>query len=262
MVINNQFQENTVTKEVERLIVNPDGSTEAGTLPIVGEHFLDVFINTYPAARLVCTPANLVEMVVGRMVCEGYIKSAEEVEQIYICNTGNTVKVFLKEDIKFYPNNTEREATCCTENKILLKTENDAFKRLKKTDWKPEWVFALADEFKSESKIHRATQGTHSCYFSVNGKVMGSYEDIGRHNAMDKAIGHIVMQDMEREKCMLYTTGRVPTDMVKKVVAARIPVLVSKSVPTDAAIEMAKKYNLTLICKAWPDRYEIFNMAE
>ena len=60
----------------------------------------------------------------------------------------------------------------------------------------------------------------------------------------------------------MYTTGRVPTDMTRKVIASRIPVLVSKSVPTDAAVEMARRYNLTLICKAWPDRYEIFSEAE
>ena len=49
--------------------------------------------------------------------------------------------------------------------------------------------------------------------------------------------------------------------MVAKAVAAGIPVLVSKAVPTDEAVAMAKKYKLTLICKAWPDRFEIFNDA-
>lgn len=76
---------------------------------------------------------------------------------------------------------------------------------------------------------------------------------------MDKVIGYAVMQGLKREECILYTTGRVSTDMVKKAILSRIPVLVSKSVPTDAAVEMARAYGLTLICKAWPDRYEIFH---
>ncbi len=54
---------------------------------------------------------------------------------------------------------------------------------------------------------------------------------------------------------MIYTTGRVSTDMVEKTVAAGIPVLVSKAVPTSKALELAKRYGLKLICKAWPDSF-------
>ncbi len=50
--------------------------------------------------------------------------------------------------------------------------------------------------------------------------------------------------------------------MVKKAVTAGIPVLVSKAVPTMDAVEMAKRYHLTLICKAWPDSYELYGGAE
>jgi len=49
--------------------------------------------------------------------------------------------------------------------------------------------------------------------------------------------------------------------MVQKVIAAGIPVLASKAVPTDQAIELAKKYRLNLICRAWPDRMEIYHDA-
>ena len=89
----------------------------------------------------------------------------------------------------------------------------------------------------------------------MKGEILFAAEDIGRHNAMDKVIGYAAMQGLQREECILYTTGRVPTDMIKKVVMSQIPVLVTKAVPTDAAVEMARACNLTLICKAWPDRY-------
>jgi FdhD protein len=131
--------------------------------------------------------------------------------------------------------------------------------RLPKSTWEPEWIFSMADEFASGGKIHKITRGTHSAYLSVRGEVVFHCEDIGRHNALDKAIGYALMQGYQREECMLFTTGRVPTDMVKKAIYAQIPVLVSKASPTDAAIELAKQYDLTLICNAWPDRYEIFH---
>jgi FdhD protein len=71
----------------------------------------------------------------------------------------------------------------------------------------------------------------------------------------------MVKNKLEPLECLLFTTGRVPTDMVRKAVAASIGGLVSKAVPTDAAIEMAEKYNLNLICKAWPDSFVIANQS-
>ena len=119
----------------------------------------------------------------------------------------------------------------------------------------------MAKDFVKDSKIHRRTQGTHSCYLVVEGEVVFQAEDLGRHNAMDKAIGYAVRNGYNRQDCMLFTTGRVPTDMVQKVVFAGIPILVSKSVPTDEAVAMAQRYNLTLICKAWPDKFQLYHMA-
>ena len=58
---------------------------------------------------------------------------------------------------------------------------------------------------------------------------------------------------------MIYTTGRVAADMVIKTVAAGVPVLVSKAVPTEEAVKLAEKYGLTMICRAWPDSYEIYS---
>lgn len=261
MVINNQFEPSEASGKVEEVIVNADGSREKALSRIVREHFLDLYINEKLAVKLVCTPADLVELVMGRMVSEGYIDTADDVESVYICNFGSKARIFLKREPEL-SQTVENEPTCCTGNQVLLTNSGKEMRRLRKTDWKSEWIFRLADEFASGSRIHRTTKGTHSCYLSVNGEIVFSSEDIGRHNAMDKVIGYVVMHGIEREQCILYTTGRVPTDMVKKVITSGIPVLVSKAVPTDAAVEMARRYNLTLICKAWPDRYEIFSEAE
>lgn len=262
MIINNQTDNLEVSKKISQKIVNSDGSVEFKESTIVSEHSVELIINEKTAARLVCTPACLTELVLGRMISEGYINSTDDIESIYICNHGNRAKVFLKHEI-ILEKTVENEPTCCTDNKVLLKnTKSEVISRLRKSEWKSEWIFDLANEFASGSMIHRATKGTHCCYLSVNGKIVYAAEDIGRHNAMDKAIGYAVLNDFDRKECILFTTGRVPTDMVKKVITAGIPVLVSKAVPTDAAVSMASDYNLTLICRAWPDRYEIFNEAE
>lgn len=266
MKVNNQAEYLECLKKVKSVVVNVNGTADKEAdeeeIAVVHEHFMDLVVNERLVAKLVCTPANLTELVLGRLMTEGMISGIEDVESIYICEFGSTAKVFLKKDIVFR-NTMENEPTCCTGNQILLKgLEIDDLKRLSKSEWKPEWIFGLANEFAGGTKIHKVTKGTHGCYLSVNGKIVFKCEDIGRHNALDKAVGFAAMQKYRFQECVLFTTGRVPTDMVKKAVAARIPVLVSKAVPTDAAVEMAKAYNLTLICRAWPDRYEIFNEAE
>ena len=63
-----------------------------------------------------------------------------------------------------------------------------------------------------------------------------SMEDIGRHNALDKCIGYALLEQLELSECILFTTTS-PTDMVQKVIAAGIPVLASKAVPTDQAMD-------------------------
>jgi FdhD protein len=71
----------------------------------------------------------------------------------------------------------------------------------------------------------------------------------------------MVKNKLEPLKCMLFTTGRVPTDMVRKAVMAGVGGLVSKAVPTDAAVKMANMYNLNLVCRAWPDSFTIANQS-
>lgn len=259
MYINDQSGKQEITSESRSITYSSDGTVEESAGTIVHEHFLELIINEQLAARLVCTPSHLQEMVIGRMLTERYIEEITDVESVYICSLANRAKVFLKEKT-LLKSSIEQEPTCCTGNQTFLKRDDlNHLERLEPADWKPEWVFSLAEEFKNGTKIHKATKGTHACFLGVKGETVFRCEDIGRHNALDKAIGYALLNGYRREECMLYTTGRVPTDMVKKAVAAKIPVLVSKAVPTDEAVEMAKYYNLTLICRAWPDKFDVYH---
>ncbi|MBR1855021.1 MAG: formate dehydrogenase accessory sulfurtransferase FdhD [Lachnospiraceae bacterium] len=124
--------------------------------------------------------------------------------------------------------------------------------------WKKEWIFGIANAFAQDSALHKSTGGTHSCMLAVEDRILYKAEDIGRHNALDKAIGYAVREQLNRSECILFTTGRVPTDMVRKAAAAGIPLLVSKAVPTADAVDMARGNGITLICRAWPDSFEIY----
>lgn len=245
-----------LSENVSVTVVNADKTKEMSQSEIVMEHTVDVIINDILAKRIVCTPTDIDCLVIGRLVSEGYIADDKDVEEVTVCNGMTRVKVVLNKEIGCY-REIETEPTYGTGSKTFVKVKRE-MKPVKMASYEPEWIFELANAFSKGSVIHKKTKGAHCCYLSYEGRLVYSAEDVGRHNALDKAIGYCVKNKLDRNKCILYTTGRVPTDMVEKAVMSGVPILVSKAVPTDKALEMARKYNLTLICKAWPDKYEIF----
>lgn len=84
-------------------------------------------------------------------------------------------------------------------------------------------------------------------------------EDLGRHNAFDKVVGCALRDGVDLAHCTIFTSGRIPTDMVVKAIRAGIPTLISKAVPTDLTVDMARRYRLTLICSAHSDSLKVFS---
>ena len=74
---------------------------------------------------------------------------------------------------------------------------------------------------------------------------------------MLKAIGYAVLNEINLSECFLFISGRVLSDMMVHVIRSRIPLIVSKAVPTADAVRIAKEYGVTLIVKAYPDQIEI-----
>lgn len=265
MIINNRFTEFIEvgqTASVKIKAVSASGTVDERERSLIREHSITVYVNEKPLLQLVCTPNMLLELVLGRLVTEGLIEKSDDVESLSICESGSRVRIYLREGLKIAvsDNELQTEATCCTDNKILggfqpLKTP----KVLTASSYSEEDIFSLIGKFAENASLHKKTTGTHSCYLSYKGEYQGVFEDISRHNALDKAVGYALINGLELEHCILFTTGRVPVDMVRKVIMAGVPILVSKAVPTAEAVEMAKRYNLTLICRAWPDSYEVYN---
>lgn len=235
--------------------VDASGRSEVREEEIICEKEMEVSVNGSPAFRLTCTPEHLQELVLGRLMTEGLIRSIDEVEHLFICGEGNIGEVQISGEPVFRPYGGA-EPTCCTGNLQLTERE-DRREPEKLTEMTPdmEEVFRLAEHFRKDGELHRSTGGTHSCYIRLPEGEILSFEDIGRHNALDKAVGAMLSREADPGKCMLFTTGRVAADMVMKTVTAGIPVLVSKAVPTDRAVRLAGKYGLTLIFRAWPDSF-------
>lgn len=242
------------------VIYKNDGTISEKEREVLREHRLHIFLNERLIMKLVCTPELVKELVIGRLVTEGCIRSVEEIEELYICDSAHTAKVYLKDGENIaWSDGIQEEPTCCTDNRVYAGSREEFLTPFsEKKELCIPGIFAWTQVLKEDSMLHRSTGGTHSCCISVGNRLLFSAEDIGRHNAMDKVIGYARLEGYAPEDCMLFTTGRVPVDMVRKAIAAKIPVLVSKAVPTLEAVELAEAYRLRLVCKAWPDQFEVF----
>ncbi len=243
----------------EKTIVTADGRRSREEAAVICEHILSVIVNEVRVFSLVCTKDRLKELVTGRLYTEGLIDKLSDIKIMRFCLQENEARVFLNHSID-WEEYEKAEPSCCTANKVYkAHAGRRRLETLTPVTWKPEWVFSLAERFSKGEELHKKTQGTHSCILLKEGDILFSCEDIGRHNAIDKVIGYGLTEDIPLEGCVVFTSGRVPVDMVEKVITAGIPVLVSKSVPTLQSVELAKEHGLTLICRAWPDRFEIFS---
>ena len=267
MYINEQYHDLPLLETKEYQFISRDGQLISKQEQILKEHLIDVYLNDHLTMKLVCLPQYLTELVLGRLLTERIIDSISDIEQIYICEYGKRAKVYLNKTSKTLPQNTENNPfieitpTCCTGNHIL----NDYFvseqtpKTVTSINWKPEWIFQMADAFADGMPLHSVTFATHSCLLARNGQILFSCEDIGRHNALDKVIGYALRNQINLRECMVYSSGRIPTDMAMKAIYAQIPILASKASPTVEAIELAREYHLTLICAARRDRMKVFS---
>lgn len=262
MHINEQYKDLALLESTSYQYIGRDGARRPGSELVLREHLMDVYINDQLTMKLICIPQYLSELVLGRLLTEGIVQSAKDVEQIYICEYGARARVYLS-DPKYKNTQTdfvEVTPSCCTGNHIL----NDYFqdqgpiRPVTPIPWRAEQVFALADRFAEGMPLHEKTWATHSCFLAQGDGLLFSCEDIGRHNAMDKAIGYALRNEIDLRACIVYSSGRIPTDMAMKAVRAGIPLLASKASPSREAVDLAKRYGLTLVCAARRDRMRLF----
>ncbi len=111
----------------------------------------------------------------------------------------------------------------------------------------PEQVLSLVGKVQEMSLQYRRTGGVHSAALCDAGEILVFSEDIGRHNAVDKVFGRCLMEEMDTAGRIVVTSGRMSSEIVLKVARRAIPVLLSRSAPTDLAVKLAAKLGVTLV---------------
>lgn len=195
------------------------------SVEIPSEHEMDVYINGRFALRMVCTPEHLGELTAGRLVTEGWARQREDIRSIEIGDEG------LRADV------TLEQGPAVPEEAPLVTP----------APWEANWLCRAAERVRGEEPLYARTHAVHCCYLGQGEKLLCCREDIGRHNAIDKAVGYALIEGIDRGNCFLFTTGRMPADMVLKAARAGVPLLASKTYPTHEGIALARKTRLTLV---------------
>ena len=256
MIINNKFTKKQIDISKTAVKYSCNGVMSEVKRQLLSEHKTNIFIGSRLAMSVVCTADMLPELAVGRLISERVINDISDIEYIYVCESGERIEVILNKNTTVSLAVPET-LSCCSDNKTYLYGIAE-FQPMEKVNIDSAEIFKIILAAAEDTSLHKSTSGTHSCILVQNGNIISVFEDIGRHNALDKAVGYMYLNNIQPSDCAVYITGRMPIDMVRKCITAKIPLVITKSVPTNEAVEMAAKYGVTLVCRAWPDSFEIY----
>jgi FdhD protein len=239
---------------------------------------IDLYINSKPLVNIICLAKDLKELSVGFLFSIGIIDSIKDIKEIKVNELENSISVDLIEETKFDVENLDInpvsrvvDTTCGISSpwRNVIKESLDkaniknAIKAKDKIKVKASTIFTAIKEMQISTPLYRETGGCHgAAIFDMEGNLLGVKEDIGRHNAIDKVIGEMLLKELDFENVFLTSTGRLTSDSVLKAIKAKIPILASLSAAIESGIRLAFGYGITLIGFARGARMNIYTHAE
>jgi len=225
---------------------------------VVVEKPFQILVNNSQLATIMLTPSYLEEFLTGFLIGQGIAKSARQIKKTLIEPKKGLLWAEVKEPLEVNLTKTLITSGCSGG----ISFDNFAgLGKLRKAELPPlHFVSSLMKEMLSGGEIYSETGGVHSaCLASVEDGVLFRVEDIGRHNAIDKVIGHLVLNNMNPERKIILTTGRLSLEAIPKVARAKIGVVGSRSTPTNLAIDLAKKLNIILLGYVRANKLSIYS---
>lgn len=242
---------------------------------ILYESPIDLYVNSKPLVNIICLAKDLKELSIGFLFSIGVINSMKDINEMKVNELENSIFVELKEEVKFNIENLDInpvsrvvDTTCGISSpwrnviKDSLDKSNikDAIKAKNYIKIKASTIFSAIKQMQMNTPLYRETGGCHgAAIFDFKGKLLSVKEDIGRHNAIDKVIGDMLLRGHDFENLFLTSTGRLTGDSVLKAIKAKIPVVASLSAAIESGIRLAFSYGITLIGFARGGRMNIYS---
>jgi FdhD protein len=226
------------------------------------EEPLELRVDGRPLSVTMRTPGHDVELAHGFLLTEGVIGSAEDLATARYCdgvdaegrNTYNVLDVALAPGVEPPDASVERNFYTTSSCGVCGKASLDAVRL--KTRFLPRggpvaWSMlgGLPARLRAAQKVFASTGGLHAAgLFAPDGEPLAVREDVGRHNAVDKVLGHALLNGrIPAGDTVLQVSGRASFELVQKAVMAGVPVLSAVSAPSSLAVELAEESGLTLV---------------
>jgi FdhD protein len=239
-----------------------DGDLEYLPDELTIEEPLEIRVGGKPIATTMRTPGDDEELAAGFLVSEGIVRGRDQIASVSTSGD-NRVRIDLavaaihdrgRRDQRSRLQ-TKRFGTISSSCGLCGKTTIDAirqnFPAVRSNDIRIdiETLLSLPETLRKAQSDFAHTGGIHAAgIFDVEGKLKIAREDIGRHNAVDKAIGRAFLDELlPLERHLLLVSGRASFEIIQKALAAGIPIVAAVSAPSSLAVELARDSNQTLI---------------
>ncbi len=228
------------------------GSCQAIDDQLVAEELLRIVVNGDLLVSLACSPEYITQLAVGYLLSEGLVHSPEDILNLNVVPP-LTVEVETRDPLNRQSLN--KINTCMGRSSAAQPSPLPIDCPV---PWKPDHILSLIKELDDSSFTFQRTGGVHSAALGAQTGTLVRYEDIGRHNAVDKVMGYAFLERIPlQDKCLLLS-GRIASEILLKVARLGIPMIISRSAPTYKAVEMADQLGVTIVGFARGQKFNLY----
>ncbi|SMP40953.1 FdhD protein [Desulfonatronum zhilinae] len=249
---------------VSTLIIARDGQ-KATQEQVLVEQPVEVALNERVIGTAMVLARDLDVFGAGFLFGQGYVTTPDDIVEVVLCEQGR-VTVYARTNERDGERGEDREAEpetiitsgCGGTGRISRRMLEEDFSPAAESRIDLTQVGELIRGTLNASTLQQDTHCVHACGYWAEGRFLGCFEDVGRHNAVDKVIGAILLRRFPTGGAV-YTTGRLTSDMVLKCARIGIPIVLSRTAPSSLGLDIARRADLTLVGYARPGRLNIFN---
>ncbi len=251
-----------------------DGSFECVDDALAVEEPLEIRIGQQPLAITMRTPGHDAELVAGFLLSEGIVHIRADVRDLSPCllpeSLGNVLRVTLAPGVKFEHGPPRRFGSISTSCGLCGKTSiadiRQRFPAIEQpgVQLKTSTLLTLPEALRQTQTNFARTGGLHAAgIFDLDGRLLVLREDVGRHNAVDKAVGRAFLDRRTPLKDhVLMVSGRASLEIVQKALAAGLATVASVSAPSTLAVQFARESGQTLIGFLRPPTFNVYSHIE
>ena len=220
---------------------------------IVTEFPVTVKINGQEFVTMVCTPEYIEDMVIGYLASEGIIREIGDIENIWLQEKEGFIHVKTK-NLNPYVQQFQNKryiTSCCGMSRQAFVFVSDALtvKKMKNihVHLAPAECLKLMELMQQSASTFKRTGGVHNAALCNRNTIIIDRMDIGRHNALDKIYGHCLKNKISMHDKIIVFSGRISSEILLKVAKIGCEVVLSKSAPTELALELAEDLGITTV---------------